>query len=54
MLHFFLSCTNQDDIRLRAKHSAVKADSFLQSLFVFDPSSCSGLQALAERKPRLS
>jgi len=39
VLHLF-PCTHQDDIRLRAKHFAIKADQFLQSLFVFDPSSC--------------
>jgi hypothetical protein len=42
VLHM-LRCTHQDDIRLHAKHSAIKADQFLQSLFVFNPSSCSGL-----------
>jgi hypothetical protein len=47
-------CTHQDDIRLRAKHSAIKADQFLLSLFVFDPSFYTGLYALAERKPHLS
>jgi hypothetical protein len=31
VLHL-LSCTHQDDIRLRAKHFAIKADRFLQSL----------------------
>jgi hypothetical protein len=47
-------CTHQDDMRLRAKHFATMADRFLQSQFVFDPSSCSGLQALPGRKPHLS
>jgi hypothetical protein len=53
VLHLFL-CTHQDNIRLQAKHSAIKADQFLQSVFVFDPSSCAGLYTLAERKPHLS
>jgi hypothetical protein len=53
VLHL-LSCTHQDDIRPHAKHFAIKAHKFLQSLFVFDPSSCSGLQAWAGRKFRLT
>jgi hypothetical protein len=42
VLHL-LPCTHQDDIRLRDEHFAIKADQFLQSLFVFESSSCSGL-----------
>jgi hypothetical protein len=53
VLHL-LPCTYQDDIWLCAKHSAVKADQFLQLLFIFSPSSYSGLLALAECKPCLS
>jgi hypothetical protein len=49
-----LPCTHQDDIQLRTTHFAIKAEQFLQPLFVFDPSSCSELQALAEREPHLS
>jgi hypothetical protein len=49
-----LPSTHQDDIQLRAKFSAIKMGQILQSLFVFDPSSCLGLQALAERKSHLS
>jgi hypothetical protein len=41
MFHFF-PCTHQGDIQLYAKHFAVKADQFLQWLFLFNPSS-SGL-----------
>jgi hypothetical protein len=46
----FIALHTSDDIQLRAKHFAIKATQFLQPLFVFDPSSCSGLWALAERK----
>jgi hypothetical protein len=53
VLHLLL-CGLQDDIRLRAIHSVIESDQFLQSLLVFDPSSCSVLQALVERKPHLS
>jgi len=42
VLHL-LPCTHQDDIQLHLKQFAIKADQFLQSLFVFDPSSCSEL-----------
>jgi len=35
------SSLHQVDIRLRDKHFATKAVQFLQSFFVFDPSSCS-------------
>jgi hypothetical protein len=51
-LPYFLP--HKDDIQLPAKHFAMKADQYLQMQFAFDPSSCSELQALAERKPRLS
>jgi len=49
-----LPCIHHDDIQLRTKHFALKADRFLQSLSVFCPSGCSGLQALVERKTHLS
>jgi hypothetical protein len=41
MFHL-LPCTHQDDIRFRAKHFAIKANRFLQSLFIFDSSTCLG------------
>jgi hypothetical protein len=47
-------CTHQDNIRLCAKHSAIKADQFLQLLFIINPSSCLKLQAMVECKPHLS
>jgi hypothetical protein len=53
VLHL-LPYTDQNDIQLHAKHFAINADQILQSLFLFDPSSCSGLEALAECKPHLS
>jgi hypothetical protein len=53
MLHL-LPCTRQNDIGPRAKYFPIKSDQFLHSMFVFDPSSCSGLQALAERNAHLS
>jgi len=43
----FLPCAHQEDIRLHTKHFVIKADQFLQSLFVFDPPDCSRLKALA-------
>jgi hypothetical protein len=49
-----LTCTHQDVIRHSAKHSAIMAYQLLQSLFVRDPSSRAGLQALAERKSYFS
>jgi hypothetical protein len=39
----FAALHTSDDILLCAKHFAIKADQFLQLLFVFDPSSVSGL-----------
>jgi hypothetical protein len=48
-----LPCAHRGDIRLHAKHSAPKDVQSLHSLFVFGPSSCSGLQALVEGKHRL-
>jgi hypothetical protein len=47
MLHL-LPYTSQDDARFRAKHSAIKADRFFQSLFIFVSSRCLGLQAVAD------
>ena len=48
-----LPCAHRGDVRLRAKHYAPKDVQSLHSLFVFGPSSCSGLQALVEGKHRL-
>jgi hypothetical protein len=53
VLHL-LPSTHQDDTRRRAKHFVIKASQFLELLFIFVPSSYSGLYALAERKPHLS
>jgi hypothetical protein len=53
VLHL-LPSTHQDDVRLRAKHTAINANRILQSLFVFDSSGLSGLQAILGRKPPFS
>ena len=45
MLHMS-SCTYHDVTRLRAKYLPMNVVQNLQSFFVFEPSSCSGLQTL--------
>jgi hypothetical protein len=49
----FVALLTSGDIRLRAKRFAPKDVQSLHSLFVFGPSSCSGLQVLMEGKYRL-
>jgi hypothetical protein len=44
-VQYDVPCTHQDNIQHDAKRSAIKAGKFLQSLFISDPSSWSGLQA---------
>jgi hypothetical protein len=52
VLHL-LPCTYHNDLS-SCQTFGIKAVQFVQSLFIFNPSSCSGLWALAEYKPYLS